>query len=255
MKALAARLGRPVHLFPESDLNTLVLPAPAGARRLRLRRPVDGRLPPLPPHPADRRAERLLPGLRRARPDGEGDGAAASSIPGSTPPSAGGATACRRAGWRPSRHVVCSQNHDQTGNRMLGRAARRAGRLREPEARGGRRAPLALPAAPVHGRGVRRDGPLPLLRGPFGPGAGSPPCARGARRSSPPSAGRRSRRTRRPRRPSRAAGWTTCRRESEAPRGAPRLLPGADPAAQERSRRSADLKKETSRPRRSRARG
>jgi hypothetical protein len=64
----------------------------------------------------------------------------------------------------PAAFVDFLQNHDQTGNRALGRAARHADRRRDARRADGDPAPVAAHAAHVHGRGLGRDPALPLLR-------------------------------------------------------------------------------------------
>ena len=64
----------------------------------------------------------------------------------------------------PERHVVCAQDHDQVGNRAFG------DRL-PPEPAAPRllgRPLLRADAAPLHGRGIRRAQPVPVLLRPPG---------------------------------------------------------------------------------------
>ena len=77
------------------------------------------------------------------------------------------------------RFVVFSQNHDQVGNRAFGDRLP----MRGPAAGRVLHAALAVRAAAVHGRGVRRAGPVPVLLRPHRPGdrGGDP---RGAPRRS-----------------------------------------------------------------------
>ena len=114
--------------------------------------------------------------------------------------------AARSSARPPERLVFCSQNHDQVGNRALGdrpsadelRIARR------------RAAARAADTAALHGRGVRRAAPVPVLHRPHRPRdrRGDPrgKAAR-VRAASPPSAARKSR-TRRIPRPSTARSST-----------------------------------------------
>ncbi len=117
------------------------LPAAAGVGS---RRDVARQPPPHAPRRADRRARRLLRAVRRLdRPDR---------------PRA-------RRGRRGRRIVVCAQNHDQVGNRAVGdRLAARA-----PARRAGGRPLLAVHAAALPGRGVRRVAPVPVLHRPHRP--------------------------------------------------------------------------------------
>ena len=88
--------------------------------RVGLRRPVVGRLPPRPARPPHRRARRLLRRLTA-------DLAALAAATGRPFVYEGGYSAFRRrrhgapdGGVPAERFVVCSQNHDQIGNRALG---------------------------------------------------------------------------------------------------------------------------------------
>ena len=104
------------------------------------RRAVGRRAAPRGARPRHRRARRLLRGLRHGR-------------------------RCRHGSSRAdarARLVVCAQNHDQVGNRafgdrLRGRAAAPGRLLLDPRSR--------RPAA-VHGRGVRRVAPVPVLHRP-----------------------------------------------------------------------------------------
>ena len=71
-RRLSARLGRPLTLIAESDLNDPRARHAARGRRLRARRPVERRLPPRRARRADRRDGRLLRRLRAAVGAGEG---------------------------------------------------------------------------------------------------------------------------------------------------------------------------------------
>ena len=165
--ALSAHLRRPLTLIAETDLNDTADGAAARGRRARARRPVERRLPPRPARRADRRDQRLLRRLRAAVRAGEGS-SAASSTTAPTPPSAGASTVARvdTATMPTWRLVVCNQNHDQVGNRAAG--DRLTERLDEDQ--------LALcraahPRRAVHadalpGRGVGRDGAVPVLHLP-----------------------------------------------------------------------------------------
>ena len=92
-----------------------------------------------------------------------------------------------------SQFVVCAQNHDQVGNRLRGDRLIALTSFEARQARGRGRPALPLRAAPVHGRGVRRRGAVPVLRQLRRPGAGrggAPGTPGGVRRlrlaSSPP---------------------------------------------------------------------
>ena len=109
------------------------------------------------------------------------------------------------------RFVVCLQNHDQVGNRPRGDRLNALLGSPAEAAAGGRVAPaVALPAAAVHGRGVRRG----ELRSPSSARSAtrrwSRRCARAGSRSSTPSPGRARCPTPRPRRPSprRRLSWS-----------------------------------------------
>ena len=142
-------------------------PAPdpaAGARRLRPRRAVGGRLPPHDPRDAHRRAPRLLPGLRRRSRRSPTSIASRSSTRGATRRTATACTAARRPACRGSGSSSARRTTTRwaTARWASGSAlARPAGAA---AARGGAGAAVALHAAAVHGRGVRRDGALPVLR-------------------------------------------------------------------------------------------
>ena len=136
----------------------------APIERVGPRRAVGGRAPPRAPRPADRRARRLLRDY--------------GASPGSQ----------RELSQRPraERLVICAQNHDQVGNRALGdrlppdaRRARAARSLFAPQT------PLAL-----HGRGVRRARPVPVLHRPH-----RPVIADGDARGPPQGVRERSRRS------------------------------------------------------------
>ena len=145
----------------------------------------------------------LLRRLRRGGATGQGLRAARSSTPGTTARSATASTGRRAEGLSGDRFVVCLQNHDQVGNRASGDRLNALLESPAEAAAGGRPAPaVAVPAAPVHGRGVRRGEPVPVLLLVRRPGAGRRRCARAGRRSSTPSPGRARCPTPRARRPS-----------------------------------------------------
>ena len=93
------------------------------------------------------------------------------------------------AGLAGDQFVVCTQNHDQVGNRAAGERTRRADQRRP--AAGGRRpaADLAVRADAVPGRGVGREHAVPVLHRPRRSRARAGPSARAGARSSPRSAG------------------------------------------------------------------
>ena len=148
---------------------------------------MERRLPPRGARRAHRRAPRLLRGLRRRRADREGARATASSTTARTRRSGSAATA-RPATDVPGRAVRRLRAEPRPGRQpRRGRAARDARAARAPAARRGARAALALRAAAVHGRGVRRDRPVPVLHEPRRPGArrsGARRAARGVRGDS-----------------------------------------------------------------------
>ena len=61
--------------------------------------------------------------------------------------------------------VVFAQNHDQVGNRALGERLSQIVDLERQKLAAGVDPALALRAAALHGRGVRRDGAVPVLHG------------------------------------------------------------------------------------------
>ncbi len=162
------------------------------------------------------RADRLLRGLRRARRPRRAACVTGSRTPAGTPRTAGGPSAARRRDVAYERFVVCTQNHDQVGNRMLGERQTALLDLEQPQGVGRRAAAVAVHADALDGAGARRDRPVPVLRVAHRPGprrGGAGPVG-GA--SSPTSPTRARRPTRRPRRPSSARRWTgPCASEGE----------------------------------------
>ena len=155
---------------------------PDRAGRLRLRRAVGRRLPP-------RSAELSWRGIATAttstsaasrtspRPTG-----VRSCTTASTRASAAGASAPKPATDRREQFVVFSQNHDQVGNRAFGDRLPAAA---QPPG-GVLRAALPLHADALHGRGVRRAGPVPVLHRSHRRRASRGPRARAAAASSKP---------------------------------------------------------------------
>ena len=78
--------------------------------------------------------------------------------------SAAAATARPARGVPADHFVVFTQNHDQVGNRLLGDRLARHVPVERRKLAAGARAALAVRAAALHGRGVRRDGAVPVLR-------------------------------------------------------------------------------------------
>ena len=181
----AAATPRRRSLIAESDLNDPRMVAAAGERRAR--------------HATPSGATTSTTRCTRCSP---------ASATATTPTSAGrrtSATAYRRpfvydgrySRFRGRRHgapadgsaaaqfVVSRQNHDQVGNRAARRPAAAPGRARLAAA--GVDPAVALRAAALHGRGVRRGRALPVLHRPHRPGDRRRPPATGGGASSPPS--------------------------------------------------------------------
>ena len=174
----------------ESDLNDPRCVRPRRARRLRPRRAVERRLPS--------RAARALTGERggyyadfgRARAAGRGVPRGASSTHGELHRASRGRAARRAA---PSARAASAswsalQNHDQVGNRARG--DRLSAMLLDPSAQrlaAASGAAVAVPAAAVHGRGVRRDGARSCSSLVTATRRWSRRCARAGTTSSPPS--------------------------------------------------------------------
>ena len=142
-----------------------------GKRRLRTRRGVERRLPSRDARLLHRRAQGLLPGFRRARSRSRGRCATATFF-----------RASLFAFWNAPRgtsakdvplpaNVICTQNHDQVGNRAKGERLTSAGAAGRAQAGGRAIAAGAAYAIAVHGTGVRRDRAVPVLRRLPGSGA------------------------------------------------------------------------------------
>ncbi len=197
---VAARRGWPATIVAESDLNDprLLEPRDRGGHALGAQWADDfhhaGHVG------AHRRARRVLLGFRRAGAPGPGPGIPVRLRLGLQPVPRPQARRCPgRPGRGPLRRLPAEPRPG--GQPGAGRPAVNAARLAGPaEAGGGPAAAFALLAAAVHGRGVRRGEPVPLLLLVRGPGAG-PGGARGAEdASSRPSPGRARSPTRRARR-------------------------------------------------------
>ena len=140
--ALQRAVGRPLTLIAESDLNDPRLSPRARRGGLRPGRAVERRLPPRAARAAHRRAPGLLRRLRLARRPRPRSTTSAFlhdgtlldvPRPHARPPGRHAPDA------RPTGSSVCLQNHDQVGNRALGRPARRASLAPRPAARSARR--------------------------------------------------------------------------------------------------------------------
>ena len=149
-----AAAGRTVLTFVESAANNPDHVRPAARRRLRLRCGVERRRPPRPAGRPDRRPPRLLRRLRRRgrpRPRARHRWVFTGRY----------STFRGRHHGRPAddvdaeRFVVFSSNHDHVGNTPAG--ARPPFDSGAPARRRRHRAAVAIHAAAVHGRGVRRD--------------------------------------------------------------------------------------------------
>ena len=193
----AGTVGRDVVLIAESSANEPRLVRLPAEGRPGARRSVERRPPPRPAGGAHRRAPRLLRGLQRAPRCRQGARAplrvhrAALAVPG--PPAR---PARRRRGAPVARGLLREPRPRRQPSRR--RPPRPPRRLRAAQARPRRRAPVAVHAAAVHGRGVRRAASVPLLRRPHRP------CARRGGPDGPAGRVRRRgvvRRRPRPRRP------------------------------------------------------
>ena len=167
-RAGATRLGRPLHLIAESDLNDPRLcgrrePAGSGSTRS------GPTTSTTPLHcAAHRRARRLLRGLRRALGAGQRATATASSTTGRSSPTAAAGTAPAPGGCPASqlRRLRAEPRPGRQPRRSGERLATLAGARRALQLAAAAAARLAVRAAAVHGRGVRRAGALPVLRQP-----------------------------------------------------------------------------------------
>ena len=155
----------------------------------------------------DRRAARLLRRLRHDRRPRQvaapGIRLRRAALAGARPPPRHAAGRARRAGLR---RVLAEPRPGRQSRARRSPVDDRRPRARE--ARRRRRPALAVRAAALHGRGVRRDRAVPVLHGPRRRDAQHAPCARAARASSPRSRARASCSTRTTPRPSRARGST-----------------------------------------------
>ena len=180
---IAEELGAAVHaqgealgsrklVIAEIDANDPKWVTPARGGRLRTGRALVGRLPPCRPRRAHRRAGGLLRRLHRARRRRQSARASATSTTAATRPTDGGDTGgprrkCPPTGsWSRSRITI----RPATAPAASGSPTLRLGR--GASAGRGSAAALALRAAPLHGRGARRDQSLPLFREPRRSGAG-----------------------------------------------------------------------------------
>ena len=153
----AARAGRSVHVIAETNQNDVRLVRPRGPRRLRAGRRVERRFPPQRPRPVDRRARRLLPGFRPAGAAGQGLQRRVRLRrllqPVSPPPP-------RQPRGRDRPHAVRRLHPEpRPGGKSRREAIAWARSLPPAGAAAGVRPAVALAvrAAVVHGRGIRRD--------------------------------------------------------------------------------------------------
>ena len=188
--ALGARTcGRPLFLIAESDRNDPRSCAARAAGGYGLAAAWADEWHHAPAHRADRRARRLLRGLRLA---GRSWPRRCARRGCTTAPTRRTGTACtagRRRGSPVTASSIATQTHDQVGNRAAGE---RLAALHDRRAAEGRRraAPHgAVRADAVHGRGVGGEHAVPVLHRPPGPGARRAPSAKAGAASSRPSAG------------------------------------------------------------------
>ena len=181
----AARAGRLVHVIAESNQNDVRLIRPRRARRLRAGRRLERRFSPQRSRAVDRRARRLLPGFRRA-------GAYRQGVqrrvrvrrllqPLSPPPP-------RQPRGRDRPHAVRRLRPEpRSGGQSCARRSLEHDRCARRATAGVRPAvALAVRAAAVHGRGIRRDsGPFPSSARSAIP-ASSRRCGAADARNSPP---------------------------------------------------------------------
>ena len=175
----AARVGRRVHVIAESHDNDRRIVLPLGRGRPRPRRGVVRRLPSCAPPSAHRRDVELLRRLRlRAAPRPRDQ-------PGIRVPGravrvfrAAARYAERRSGGRPFRHLLAEPRPGRQS--PPGRSTRHARALRRGEARGRAYVRDPVHSAALHGRGVRRDGPLSVLPARSSTRISRRPSARGA---------------------------------------------------------------------------